>query len=206
MAPAPRSLRRQRTQLAALGPLDQLRAGRLPLRLVWLLVGLFLYGASMAMVLRGSLGQIPWDVLHVGLGQNLPFSFGATVVLVSFTVLLAWIPLRQPPGLGTLGNALLIGPSADVVLAVLPSPEELVPRIALVVGGIVLNGVATAMYVGAQLGPGPRDGLMTGIARRTGWSCAWCGPGSRWRSSSSGRCSAAPSVWRPSSTPWPSAR
>lgn len=92
------------------------------------------------------------------------------MVLVSFTVLLAWIPLRQPPGLGTLGNALLIGPSADVVLAVLPSPEELVPRIALVVGGIVLNGVATAMYVGAQLGPGPRDGLMTGIARRTGWS------------------------------------
>lgn len=160
----------RRTSLAALGPLEQLRAGRLPLRLAWLLVGLFLYGASMAMVLRGTLGQFPWDVLHVGLGHHLPFSFGVIVVLVSFVVLLAWIPLRQPPGLGTLGNALLIGPAADLVLAVLPAPDALAPRITLMVGGIVLNAAATAMYVGAQLGPGPRDGLMTGLARTTGMS------------------------------------
>lgn len=85
-----------RASLAALGPLEQLRAKRLPLRLAWLLMGLFLYGASMAMVLRGMLGQFPWDVLHVGLGHHLPLSFGVIVVLVSFVVLLAWIPLRQP--------------------------------------------------------------------------------------------------------------
>ncbi|MFC0360280.1 YitT family protein [Kytococcus schroeteri] len=159
-----------RASLAALGPLEQLRARRLPLRLAWLLMGLFLYGASMAMVLRGMLGQFPWDVLHVGLGHHLPLSFGVIVVLVSFVVLLAWIPLRQPPGLGTLGNALLIGPAADLVLAALPAPDTLAPRIALMVGGIVLNAAATAMYVGAQLGPGPRDGLMTGLARTTGMS------------------------------------
>ncbi|WP_374927864.1 YitT family protein [Kytococcus sedentarius] len=171
---SPRHSRRPRRpvrrDLAALGPLAQLRAGRLPLRLVWLLVGLALYGASMAMVLRATLGQIPWDVFHVGLGTHLPLTFGVTVVLVSLAVLLLWIPLRQPPGLGTLGNALLIGPAADLTLAVLPTPEDWAPRIGLMVAGIALNGVASAMYIGAQLGPGPRDGLMTGIARRTGLS------------------------------------
>lgn len=162
--------RSRRTELATLGPLAQLRAGRLPLRLAWLLVGLALYGASMAMVLRATLGQIPWDVFHVGLGTHLPLSFGLTVVLVGVLLLLLWIPLRQPPGLGTLGNALLIGPAADLTLAVLPTPEDWAPRIGLMVAGIALNGVASAMYIGAQLGPGPRDGLMTGLARTTGWS------------------------------------
>lgn len=166
--PTPR--RSRRTELATLGPLAQLRAGRLPLRLAWLLVGLALYGASMAMVLRATLGQIPWDVFHVGLGTHLPLSFGLTVVLVGVLLLLLWIPLRQPPGLGTLGNALLIGPAADLTLAVLPTPEDWAPRIGLMVAGIALNGVASAMYIGAQLGPGPRDGLMTGLARTTGWS------------------------------------
>ncbi|WP_462416959.1 membrane protein YczE [Kytococcus sp. Marseille-QA3725] len=162
--------RSRRTELAALGPLDQLRAGHLPQRLAWLLVGLFLYGASMAMVLRSTLGQIPWDVFHVGLGSHLPFSFGITVTLVSFLVLLTWIPLRQMPGLGTIGNATLIGPAADLTLSFLPAPDDLLPRIGLMVGGVVLNGIATAMYVGAQLGPGSRDGLMTGLARVTGRS------------------------------------
>lgn len=162
--------RSRRTELATLGPLAQLGAGRLPLRLTWLLVGLALYGASMAMVLRATLGQIPWDVFHVGLGTHLPLSFGLTVVLVGVLLLLLWIPLRQPPGLGTLGNALLIGPAADLTLAVLPTPEDWAPRIGLMVAGIALNGVASAMYIGAQLGPGPRDGLMTGLARTTGWS------------------------------------
>ncbi|ACV07152.1 membrane protein YczE [Kytococcus sedentarius] len=162
--------RSRRTELATLGPLAQLRAGRLPLRLTWLLVGLALYGASMAMVLRATLGQIPWDVFHVGLGTHLPLSFGLTVVLVGVLLLLLWIPLRQPPGLGTLGNALLIGPAADLTLALLPTPEDWAPRIGLMVAGIALNGVASAMYIGAQLGPGPRDGLMTGLAHTTGWS------------------------------------
>lgn len=157
-------------QLADIGPLAQLRAGRLAIRLPLLLVGLFLYGASMAMVLRATLGQIPWDVLHVGVSHHVPLSFGTIVVGVSLLVLIPWIPLRQKPGLGTIGNALLIGPSADLVLSVLSPPEGLGWRIPLLVGGVVLNGVATGMYIGSQFGPGPRDGLMTGLARVTGGS------------------------------------
>lgn len=157
-------------QLANIGPLAQLRAGRLAIRLPMLLVGLFVYGASMAMVVRATLGLIPWDVLHVGVSRHIPLSFGTIVVGVSLLVLLGWIPLRQMPGLGTIGNALLIGPSADLVLAVLDEPSHLAWRIALLVGGIVLNGVATGMYIGSQFGPGPRDGLMTGLARVSGRS------------------------------------
>lgn len=161
---------RRRQELADIGPLAQLRAGRLGVRLPLLLIGLFLYGTSMAMVLRSTLGLIPWDVLHVGVSRHLPLSFGTIVVCVSLLVLLPWIPLRQKPGLGTIANALLIGPSADFVLSVLPAPEHLGWRMLLLVGGIVLNGVATGMYIGSQLGPGPRDGLMTGLARVSGGS------------------------------------
>src|SRR5699024_1434934 len=150
-------------QLADIGPLAQLRAGRLGVRLPLLLVGPFLYGASMAMVLRGTLGQIPWDVLHVGVSRHVPLSFGTSVVGVSLLVLIPCSPLRQKPGLGTIGNALLIGPSADLVLAVLTPPEGLGWRLFLLVGGVVLNGMATGMYIGSQFGPGPRDGLMTGL-------------------------------------------
>lgn len=159
-----------RRQLAEIGPLAQLRAGRLGLRLPLLLVGLFLYGASMAMVLRATLGQIPWDVLHVGVSHHVPLSFGTIVVGVSLLVLIPWIPLRQKPGLGTIGNALLIGPSADLVLSLTSPPEGLGWRVLLLLAGVVLNGMATGMYIGSQFGPGPRDGLMTGLARVTGGS------------------------------------
>lgn len=151
-------------------PLEQLRSGRMPRRLTQLLVGLALYGASMAMVLRGALGQIPWDVLHVGLSRHLPLTFGQIVIVVSLVVLVAWIPLRQHPGLGTIANAILIGFAADAVLEVLSTPDSMALRALLVAGGIVLNGLATALYIGSQLGPGPRDGLMTGLARVTGRS------------------------------------
>ncbi len=160
----------QRRQLANLGPIEQLRAGRLPRRLVQLLVGLFLYGASMALVIRASLGLIPWDVLHVGIIQHVPTSFGVMTILVSLAVLLIWIPLKQRPGVGTIANAFLVGISADLVLHLTPEPDSLVIRLPLLIGAIVLNGLATALYVGAQLGPGPRDGLMTGLARVTGRS------------------------------------
>lgn len=159
-----------RRQLADLGPIEQLRAGRLAPRLALLLAGLFLYGASMAMVVRSVLGLIPWDVLHVGLQQHLPLSFGTVVVGVSVIVLLLWIPLRQKPGLGTVCNAFLIGPAADLTLHVLPEPEGMGWRVLLLLGGILLNGVATGMYIGSQFGPGPRDGLMTGLARVSGRS------------------------------------
>lgn len=161
---------RRRQELADIGPLAQLRAGRLAVRLPLLLVGLFLYGASMAMVLRSTLGLIPWDVLHVGVSRHVPLSFGTIVICVSLLVLLPWIPLRQKPGLGTIANALLIGPSADFVLSILSAPEHLGWRMLLLIGGVVLNGVATGMYIGSQLGPGPRDGLMTGLARTSGRS------------------------------------
>lgn len=156
--------------LATLGPLEQLRAGRLGRRLAQLLFGLWLYGASMALMIRSTLGQLPWDVLHYGLALHLPVSIGVVVVATSFLVLLLWIPLRQPPGLGTILNALLIGVALDATLAVLAPVAGLGWRLGAMLGGVVLNGLATALYIGAQLGPGPRDGLMTGWSRRTGWS------------------------------------
>jgi uncharacterized membrane protein YczE len=156
--------------LVDLGPLAQLRAGRLARRLPQLYVGLFLYGVSLAMMVRGTLGLAPWDVLHSGFVRHVPMTLGNAVVLFSFVVLLLWIPLREMPGLGTISNALVVGISADVTLAALDQPDAIALRIALMLGGVVLCGVASALYIGAQLGRGPRDGLMTGLARRTGLS------------------------------------
>ena len=159
-----------RPGLTDLGPLAQLRAGRLGRRLPQLYVGLFLYGVSLAMMVRGTLGLAPWDVLHSGFVRHVPMTLGNAVVLFSFVVLLLWIPLREMPGLGTISNALVVGISADVTLAALDQPDAIALRIALMLGGVVLCGVASALYIGAQLGRGPRDGLMTGLARRTGLS------------------------------------
>jgi uncharacterized membrane protein YczE len=159
-----------RPELAALTPLGQLRAGRLPRRLTQLMVGLVLYGLSMAMLIRGGLGLDPWDVFHFGVADRLPLSFGMVVILTGLGVLLLWVPLRQAPGLGTVANAVVIGLATDAALAVLAAPEAMAGRVGLMVGGVVLNGLATALYIGSQLGPGPRDGLMTGLVRRTGWS------------------------------------
>ncbi len=156
--------------LSDLGPLAQLRAGRLPRRLLQLAVGLVLYGASLGLMVRGDLGLAPWDVLHSGFVRHVPMTLGQAVVLISFVVLLFWIPLRETPGIGTIANALLVGFSADATLALLDRPDAFAARLALMVGGVVLCGAATAFYIGAQLGRGPRDGLMTGLARRTGWS------------------------------------
>jgi uncharacterized membrane protein YczE len=124
----------------------------------------------MAMMLRSGLGLPPWDVLHVGLAKHLPLSFGEVVIATSFAVLLLWLPLRQLPGLGTVLNAVVIGLVADATLAVLSAPDPFAGRLGLLLAGIVLNGVAGAMYIGSQFGPGPRDGLMTGVVRRTGHS------------------------------------
>lgn len=152
--------------LQRLTPRQQLRAGRLPRRLTQLFVGLTIFGLSMAMLIRGGLGMIPWDVLHYGVASHVPLSFGTIAIITALAVLLLWIPLREMPGLGTVANAIWVGVAADVSLALLSAPDGLVARIALMVGGIVLNAFATALYIGAQFGPGPRDGLMTGLARR----------------------------------------
>jgi uncharacterized membrane protein YczE len=156
--------------LADLTPWQQLRAPRLPRRLVQLVLGLWLYGASMAMMVESQLGLDPWDVFHEGVAGGLPLTFGTVVILTGVGVLLLWIPLRQAPGLGTVANVVVIGVASDVTLALLEQPEALATRSALLVAGVVLNGLAGALYIGAQLGPGPRDGLMTGVVRRTGWS------------------------------------
>lgn len=159
-----------RYRLPLLTPIGQLRAGRLGRRLPQLYAGLFLYGWSMAMMLRANLGLDPWDVLHQGLTRFLPVTFGTVTIIVGALVLLLWIPLRQWPGLGTVSNVFIIGFSADFGLAVIPAAEPIGIRVVLLILGLVLNGLAGAVYIGSIFGPGPRDGLMTGLAARTGWS------------------------------------
>ncbi|QWP77144.1 hypothetical protein J5226_01690 [Lysobacter sp. K5869] len=156
--------------LANLGPIAQLRAGRLPERLVRLLAGLWLYGVSNALLMQSTLGGSPWVVFHQGASRHLPLSLGMVMVSVAVAVLLLWIPLRQMPGLGTVANTFLLGPFTDLNLHWLAAPESLPLRCAYLIGGVAMCALATALYVGAQLGTGPRDGLMTGFARRTGWS------------------------------------
>jgi uncharacterized membrane protein YczE len=165
----PRRPRIQR-ELALLGPMAQLRAGRLPRRLSQLAVGLVLYGLTLAMIIRATLGNAPWDVLHQGMARHLPISIGTAVIAMSLVVLLAWIPLREMPGLGTILNSVLVGLSADFFLGLIATPSAPGLRWLLLLGGVFLNGVATALYIGSQFGPGPRDGLMTGLHRRTGVS------------------------------------
>lgn len=135
-----------------------------------LLGGLALYGASMAMMTRAGLGLDPWDVLHDGLTRHTGLTFGTVVAIASVGVLLLWIPLRQKPGIGTVLNVLVISVVVDLVRAVLPPQHTLIWQVLLLLGGILLNALATAAYVGTRLGPGPRDGLMTGLHARTGWS------------------------------------
>ncbi|WP_406205008.1 hypothetical protein OH807_29910 [Kitasatospora sp. NBC_01560] len=146
---------------------DTHRLGR---RLPQLAVGLALYGASMGLMLRAGLGLDPWDVFHQGLQRTVGLSVGAWVTICGALVLLFWIPLRQRPGLGTIANVLMIGAAMDVTLRVVGTPGPLPARIALMVGSVLLNGLATGLYIGARFGPGPRDGLMTGLHRRTGRS------------------------------------
>ncbi len=131
-----------------------------------LLGGLALFGFSLALLVDAGLGLDPWDVLHQGLARSTGRSLGTVVIVAGLAVLALWIPLRQRPGVGTIANAVLVGVFYELSIAVLPDTEGLPTRITLLAAGIVLNGLATALYIGAGLGPGPRDGLMTGLARR----------------------------------------
>ncbi|WP_307802204.1 membrane protein YczE [Cellulomonas dongxiuzhuiae] len=160
------------------GP-DDVRAGRRPARRApagvgrgaRLVAGLVLYAASIALLVHPQLGSMPWDVLGQGVARVSGWTFGTATVVISLVVLVCWVPLRQRPGVGTVANVLVIGALVDPFLALaalLPEPLPLAVRGAMVVLGIALNAVATALYVGARLGPGPRDGLMTGLVARTG--------------------------------------
>jgi uncharacterized membrane protein YczE len=135
-------------------------------RLLWLYAGLVGFGTGLALLVKARLGLDPWDVLNQGVARRLGVQIGWVVDAVGAVVLLLWIPLRQRPGLGTLSNVVVVGLVVNAALDVLPGPSDLVPRAAMLVSGIVLNGFATACYLGAGLGPGPRDGLMTGLAAR----------------------------------------
>ena len=142
----------------------------LPRRLTQLYIGLLLYGFSDALLVRAGLGLDPWDVFHQGVAHRVGLAIGTVVIITGAAVLLLWVPLRQWPGLGTVSNAILIGLAINWSLEVLPHGGSLAWRIVEMSGAVVLNGIATGMYIGAAFGPGPRDGLMTGFARRTGRS------------------------------------
>jgi uncharacterized membrane protein YczE len=141
----------------------------LPARVIRLLLGLAAYGMAIALMIRGNIGASPWDVFSQGLSRSVGLSFGLCTIIISGAVLLLWIPLRQWPGFGTLTNAVLVGIFADLGLALIPQASNLVLRSSLFVAGLVLLAFATALYIGAGLGPGPRDGLMTGLVRVSGW-------------------------------------
>jgi uncharacterized membrane protein YczE len=138
-------------------------------RLVQLYAGLLLYGIAIALIVRGELGVAPWDVLTQGIAKQTGLNFGLITVITSVFVLLLWIPIRQKPGFGTIMNVLLVGPAADLGLWLVPAGLDLWVRILLLPAGILVLAVATGLYIGAHFGPGPRDGLMTGLHRRTGW-------------------------------------
>jgi uncharacterized membrane protein YczE len=133
-------------------------------------VGLTGYGFSMAVMVRAGLGLDPWDVFHQGLAGRTGTTIGIACAVVGVVVLLAWIPLRNRPGVGTVANVIVISVTVDVGLAVLPTPSSLPVRVAMMLGAVVLNAVSTVLYIGAGMGPGPRDGLMTGLVARTGLS------------------------------------
>lgn len=138
-------------------------------RFVQLLVGLVLYGVGVAFMIRGAIGIAPWDVFAQGISRVTGIEFGWITVLVGVGVLILWIPLRHRPGIGTVLNVLLIGPVAQVVLWTVPEPESLWLRIPLFALGMIVLALATGMYIGAQFGTGPRDGLMTGTSQKFGW-------------------------------------
>jgi uncharacterized membrane protein YczE len=138
----------------------------MPRRLIQLYAGLVLFGVSMAFLIHARLGLDSWDVLHQGLAEQTGLRFGWIVIAVGALVLLLWVPLHQRPGIGTVSNVIVIGLAVDVALDVVPAPGQLAARWALLAAGILVNGVATGLYIGAGLGPGPRDGLMTGLAAR----------------------------------------
>jgi uncharacterized membrane protein YczE len=137
-----------------------------------LLAGLLIFGTGEALILFAALGNTPWTVLAQGVALQTPLSVGAATIAISFVVLGLWIFLRQPPGIGTIANAIVIGLSIDAVLGLLPESAPLAVRIPCMLGGIAIVAVGSGLYLGARLGPGPRDGLMTGIHRRAGWPIA----------------------------------
>ncbi|GAB3246123.1 YczE/YyaS/YitT family protein [Arthrobacter pigmenti] len=143
-------------------------SGHLGVRLARLFTGLFLYGTAIAFMVRANLGSSPWDVFGQGLSRTVGISFGVATIAISAMVLLLWIPLKQPLGFGTVANAVLVGIFADLAMLVLDTPNHLLLQSAMFLVGLLMLAFASALYIGAGMGPGPRDGLMTGLVRVSG--------------------------------------
>ena len=136
--------------------------------MILLIVGLIIFGAGDAVLISARLGNTPWTVLAEGIAENLGWSIGESTFFVSFMVLLLWIPLKEKPGIGTILNAILIAATIEVLLPILPTPETFSLQIIQVLVGIVLVAIGSGLYLTANLGPGPRDGTMTGLTKVTG--------------------------------------
>jgi uncharacterized membrane protein YczE len=147
-------------------PFSRAIPSSLTVRLVQCVVGLIICGVGIALIIAGDVGLAPWDVLHKGISRHTGIAVGTVIIIVGFAVLALWVPLRVRPGIGTILNAVLIGATVNVALPRLPEPTGIAWRVVEMAAGVVAFGVGTAMYIGAGLGPGPRDGLMTGIAGR----------------------------------------
>jgi uncharacterized membrane protein YczE len=139
-----------------------------PRTLVVLIGGLWLFGCGEALLVASRLGNTPWTVLAEGLARHTPLSIGAATFVIGAGVLLLWVPLRERPGLGTVLNVVVISTAIDVMLRILPRAHHVVGGLAEVVGGVLAIGAGSALYLTTALGPGPRDGWMTGVARRAG--------------------------------------
>ena len=159
------SERRRHPRLDNLSLRDQLGVDRLARRLVQMMIGMTGFGLSLAMLLRSGLGGAPWDVFHAALAERLGATVGSMSIAVSFVLLLLWIPLRERLGIGTVANAIWVGVSIDLGMLILPEASSLPVAIALMLLGVVVNGISGAVYIGAQLGAGARDGLMTALSR-----------------------------------------
>ncbi len=146
--------------------LIRIRGPRLVRRFVNLFLGVILFGLGVGLMLQSRLGVPPWDVLHQGLANHFGFTLGIWSIITSVIVLIGWLPLREPYGIGTLFNAVIIGLAIDLSVLVIPVPEAMAWRLLLLGAGLLTIGFASGLYIGAHLGPGPRDGLMTAIARR----------------------------------------
>jgi uncharacterized membrane protein YczE len=153
--------------------MPDLRGRRLPRRLIQLYAGLVTFAFGEALIIQAQLGVMSWDVLHQGLSERFGLTIGQWSIIMGAVVLLLWIPMREKPGVGTLSNVIVIGSSLDVFLGWVPAPTSIGWRVAMLTLGILINGVATAAYIGARLGPGPRDGLMTGLVRLTRRPVGW---------------------------------
>lgn len=145
----------------------------MPRRLLQLFAGLVTFAFGESLIIQARLGVMSWDVLHQGLTKHLGLTIGQWSIIVGALVLLLWIPMRERPGLGTVGNVIVIGPTLDLFLHWVPATPSMGWRVAMLLVGIFINGVATAAYIGARLGSGPRDGLMTGLVRLTRWPVGW---------------------------------